>query len=56
MEKSTKIAIVIIGILTISTGIYSYFYKSETTIAYTAIFIGVALIGSVFLIKNQKKN
>ena len=56
MGKSTKITIVIIGVLTISAGIYSYFYKSETTIAYSAIFIGVALIVSVFLIETQKKD
>ncbi len=56
MERSTKIVIIIIGALTISAAIYSYFYKSETTIAYSAIFIGVALIVSVFLIKTQKKD
>jgi uncharacterized membrane protein HdeD (DUF308 family) len=55
MEKSTKTVIIIMGALTILAGIYSYFYKSETTIAYSAIFVGVALIGSVLLIKTQKK-
>ncbi|MEO8960660.1 MAG: hypothetical protein ABI325_02180 [Ginsengibacter sp.] len=56
MERPTKILLIIIGVLSILTGIYSYFYKSEPVISYSAIFIGVAIIGIVFFIKPKKKD
>ena len=56
MEKSIKIVLIIIGILSISAGIYSYFYKSATPVEYFAIFIGVALIGSALFTKTKNRN
>ena len=56
MEKLTKIVLIIIGSLSILAGIFAYFYKNDTPIDYFAIFIGVAIIGSVFLIETKKKD
>lgn len=49
MDKSAKRLMVIIGVLSILLGIFSYFYKNDTLNTYFAFFIGITLIGSVFL-------
>ncbi|VXC08236.1 hypothetical protein [Maribacter litoralis] len=52
MNKSTKTVIVIIGILSILAGIYGFFTNAESTVTYSGIFIGVVLLGSLFISKN----
>jgi len=53
MNKSTKTTLIIIGILSMLAGIGFYFEKQETNNAVFAIFIGLALIGTVFLVKKE---
>lgn len=52
MNKSTKIIILAIGVLSILAGVYGFFNNSESSVTYGGIFIGVILIGSLFI--NQK--
>lgn len=47
MEKSTKIFLIILGILSVGVGIWSYIPENDTTNTYFAIFIGIALIITV---------
>ena len=54
MDKKTKITLIIIGILSVLAGIGVYFEKQENINALFAIFIGLALIGTVFFIKKEK--
>lgn len=56
MNKPTRTILIIIGFLSILTGVYSYFYKHDSSNTYFAIFIGMVLIGSVFLTGNKKKD
>ena len=55
MNKSLKMVIVGIGILSVLAGLFSY-YKANNTNTYFGVFIGIALIGSVFLIKPKARN
>lgn len=56
MNKPTRTVLIIIGFLSILAGVYSYFYKNDSSNTYFAIFIGMVLIGSIFLIGNKKKD
>lgn len=55
MDKSLKIVIIGIGILSMLAGLFSY-YKGNSTNTYFGVFIGIALIGSVSLIKPRTRN
>lgn len=55
MKKSTKVLLIIFGVLSISSGVRFYFLKEDTSDAYIGIFTGIALIVSVFLIKTKNK-
>ncbi len=48
MTKSVKIVILIIGSLTILVGIYSAYTGSEFSTYFPSIFLGMALLGTVY--------
>lgn len=52
MNKSTKIVVTVIGLLSILAGIYGFFTDSEPAVSYGGIFIGIVLIGSLLINKN----
>ncbi|GAB1445007.1 MAG: hypothetical protein KF860_10815 [Cyclobacteriaceae bacterium] len=56
MNKSTKIVVIIIGMLSVLAGVYSYLYKEETTIAYFGIFLGIVLIGAASIAQPEEKD
>ena len=51
MNKSTKIVVTIIGILSILAGVYGFFSDSEPAMTYGGIFIGIVLLGSLLINK-----
>jgi len=55
MNKSLKMVIVGIGILSMLAGLFSY-DKGNNTNTYFGVFIGIALIGSALLIKPRTRN
>jgi len=54
MNQSLKTVIVIIGVLSILAGLFSYFNQNNVLNSFLGIFIGVALTGSVLVLKNRK--
>ncbi len=56
MEKPTKIFLIILGIVAVGVGIWSYISEKDTFNTYSAIFIGIALIGTVISIPPKNKN
>ncbi len=48
MDKKTRVLLVVIGIISILTGTYGYMTKAESPVNFSAIFIGLALIGTVY--------
>ncbi|MBX2925632.1 MAG: hypothetical protein KF746_25770 [Chitinophagaceae bacterium] len=56
MNRSVKMIVILIGVLSILAGAFSFLYKNDRSNTYFAIFIGVALIGSAVLIKPKKKD
>ncbi|GEM_PF-5276261 len=55
MNKSTKILLIIFGIVSIAVGIWSYVYESDPSNAYFATGIGAALIITVLSIQPKNK-
>lgn len=55
MNKSLKMVIVGIGILSMLAGLFSY-HKGISTNTYLGVFIGIVLIGSALLIKPRVRN
>lgn len=53
MKKSTRIVIIVIGVLSILSGIYGFFSKAESFNIYWGIFIGIVLIGSLYFDKSN---
>ncbi len=51
MNKFTQNLIIGIGVLSIIAGIYTYFSETEKFNAFFGIFIGVVLIGSIYISK-----
>lgn len=56
MDKSTKVLLIILGITAVGVGIWSYISEKDTFHTYSAIFIGIALIGTVISIPTKRKN
>ncbi len=54
MNQSLKTVIIIIGVLSILAGLFSYFNQNNVLNSFLGIFIGVALTGSVLVLKNRK--
>lgn len=54
MTKSIKITVIIIGLLSIGAGAYSFIKGSQDQISYFAFFIGLTLIGTAFFTKTAK--
>jgi len=54
VNKTIKITLLIIGLFSILSGILIYFYKDKDD-AFYGVFIGIVLIGSLFLTKNKSK-
>lgn len=55
MQKSTRYVIIGIGIISILSGIYSYFTEGELFAVLSAFFIGASLIWSVFFDQKGKQ-
>ncbi|MBX3282534.1 MAG: hypothetical protein KF756_08670 [Acidobacteria bacterium] len=55
MNRSVKIAVVIIGTLSIAAGVYSILNGRADGMTYFAFFIGAALLGTAFLTKPPKE-
>lgn len=49
MNKNTRKLLFAIGILSLVAGVYSYFFKEDSLTGLSGIFIGIALIGAVFI-------
>ncbi|WP_157687275.1 hypothetical protein [Jiulongibacter sediminis] len=49
MNKNTRLFLTVIGILSIVAGVYSYFVKGSSETGFSGIFIGIALIGTVYI-------
>lgn len=56
MTKSTKIFLIVLGIISIGVGIASYFSENDLFMSYFAAFIGIALIGTVISIPQKEKD
>lgn len=54
MNKTIKITLLIIGILSILSGVFMYIYKDKTD-AYYGLIIGIVIIGSLLLTKNKSE-
>jgi ribose/xylose/arabinose/galactoside ABC-type transport system permease subunit len=53
MTKRVKTLIMVIGALSILAGIFQVFTGAEFSSYFSSLFIGVVLIGSVFLYKDE---
>lgn len=53
MKKSTQTVIIVIGILSILSGIYGFFSNAESYTIYWGIFMGIVLLGSLYFDKND---
>lgn len=53
MSKSVKVLIIIIGVLSIISGVYLAFSGAEFSKYFSGIFIGATLIGSAFFYKEK---
>jgi hypothetical protein len=49
LNKNTRLFLTVIGILSIVAGVYSYFVKGSSGTGFSGIFIGIALIGAVYI-------
>ncbi|MEZ4776955.1 MAG: hypothetical protein R3D00_27520 [Bacteroidia bacterium] len=56
MTKSVKITVIIIGVLSIISGVYLAFSNSAFWEYFTGIFLGITLIGSILLFKEKPKS
>lgn len=55
MDKSLKITLLVIGIITVLAGIYRVFFKGESDWdAYWGIFIGITIIAGMLKTKPKK--
>jgi len=54
MNKSIKITIIIIGLLTLAASLHSFIKETQDQISYFSIFIGIALIGTALVTKSVK--
>jgi len=55
MNTSLKTIILVIGILSIAAGVFSY-VRDNASNAYLGIFIGIVLIGSALLFKPKQRD
>lgn len=55
MDKRTKIFLLILGIVSVGVGAWSYKPENEVVDNYFGVFIGLALIGTVISIKQKNK-
>jgi len=55
MNTSLKTIILVIGILSIAAGVFSY-VRDNVSNAYLGIFIGIVLIGSALLFKPKQRD
>lgn len=55
MTKTVKILIAVIGILSIISGAYLAYKGSEFFEYFSGIFLGIVLVGSVFLSKETQQ-
>ena len=55
MDKRTKIFLIVLGIISIGVGIWSYKPENDSIDNYFGVFIGIALIGTVISIKQKKE-
>lgn len=53
MNKSTKILLIAIGTLSIIAGIFNYLKKEDLTESMFALVIGISIIVTVFMEKNE---
>jgi len=54
MQKSMRIVIIVIGLLSILSGVYAFFSGGETFDIISGPLIGSSLIGSLFFNKDGK--
>lgn len=53
MNKSTKTVLVVIGLLSLLAGIFEYLNNDDPTRSLFGVFIGVSIIGTVFMMKKE---
>lgn len=55
MDKRTKIFLIVLGVISIGVGIWSYNPENDAIDNYFGVFIGIALIGTVISIKQKNE-
>lgn len=55
MTKSLKVILTAVGALSILSGIFLAFIGADFSTYFSGIFLGVALVGSVFFYKEETK-